>query len=602
MRPPVRTSPWPWAVAAAGYLIVAIALSWPLVLHHDTAVIGFPNVDAIDTLVLRGLVDEVLRSGDGLARGVWYPTGLPVADLVPNRVDHLLASALAAWVPFPSGETVWWLLVLTANGLAGHRLGHQLGGSHAAGLLVGLGWGFSDALLREANLHHAPQSLAFAVPLYFAAWLRALSDEGRVRDAVAAGLWMAVAALSYWYTALFLVVGTLPLLRGALRGWKRVLLAVGVTLALAGPEALDVMARRASLPQPPSAGWAAPEGPRAHVPPIEAVEVDSSVDLRAVLQPGPLDRSNLIPASLLLAALLATRRRRLPWLAVSALGVVMILGPYVTWADRVVLVGDRLLSLPFRWLGELHPAIDRLTWPQRWGLLIPLGLAAVASQGRRPALVAVVVLAETVLRSGNAPLQTHDLATRLPWRALEVTDGAVLALPLRRWERRSDVALQARFHGRPVLNGMQLPPAVLEPESWDAWAEGQPFIGAMKALEDNNAVDVTEEDLARLSAAGVGAITLDVGPEANLTPRRERQVRVLLEPLLGEPVDRGAFLVWWLVPPERELPSLAEPDAWRAQERARIEAFVPPDLAYGLPPLWPKLGEKERSRPKPRRR
>ena len=139
----------------AAYLLLAACLSWPLAAAGG--LVGYPNVDATDTVALRGMVVDLLSSGGGVSDGAYFPTGYPVLQLTPNLADHLTGAPLAA-LGFPLGDRLWWLLVLAAVGAAGHHLGRQLGGSHGAGALAGAALLCSEAVLREANLHHALHS------------------------------------------------------------------------------------------------------------------------------------------------------------------------------------------------------------------------------------------------------------------------------------------------------------------------------------------------------------------------------------------------------------------------------------------------------------
>ena len=113
----------------------------------------------------------------------------------------------------------------------------------------------------------------------------------------------------------------------------------------------------------------------------------------------PADRASGVCLVLLAAAVAAgvVRRRagqRQPWalLGVAALGAVMGMGAYLKWGEVPVMLGEGLVPLPFRWLGALHPALERLSWPERWGLLMPLGLAAFAARAPKPWLLAAALL------------------------------------------------------------------------------------------------------------------------------------------------------------------------------------------------------------------
>ena len=99
----------------AGYFGLAIAMTWPLGLHLGTALPGWPNIDAFDTTLLRGVVGELLTHPWDMPHTslVYWPSGYPIMWLVPNAMDHLSGSLLGV-LPFPWSDNLWWLLTLTA--------------------------------------------------------------------------------------------------------------------------------------------------------------------------------------------------------------------------------------------------------------------------------------------------------------------------------------------------------------------------------------------------------------------------------------------------------------------------------------------------------
>ena len=173
-----------------------------------TALLGFPNIDMWDTVMLRGVIADLLAHPTQLptSNAIFYPTGYPVLQLTPNLLDHLLGAPLAWTLPFPLSDSVWWLLVLMADGLAAHRLGRRLGNSEGAGWLATVAFLLSEPIAREANLHHAPQALVFWAPLLVITLLD-LRERPSTRLAVAAGALLALGALSYWYLGVFLATG-----------------------------------------------------------------------------------------------------------------------------------------------------------------------------------------------------------------------------------------------------------------------------------------------------------------------------------------------------------------------------------------------------------
>ncbi len=564
-----------WLGAALVYVALAVAVTWPLVTVIRHSLPGYPNVDALDTSALRGLVSELVVEGSWpSSQGAFFPTGYPVATLAPNVVDHLLGAPFALALPFPLGDSLWWLLVLVGNGLCGHHLGRTLGGGHRAGLLVGAAWMLGEPSLREANLLHAPQAILWFPALYLASFWRATAADGRARDAVWAGLFMALTALTYWYAALFVAVGSVPLAIARAR-LRRIAGAAAVAALLALPVLGGTTMHR--LPVADGADQAGLEGLVA-VPPQERMEAEHGSDPLGVFRQGPLDRSNLVPLTLLAAALLGARRREArPLLAAAGLGWVFLLGPYPKWGEEVV----SAVPLPFQWLGELHPALDRLSWPERWGLLMSLGLVGCAAWAPRPALWALLVTLEVFLRSGNAPLQVHDLSHQAPWRALEGAEGAVVELPLgplgpdrpKRYfqatRRIRQAALHRRFHGRDLVNPLVLPPGLRGSEAWREWVHEQPLLAKILVLEGGKTASATEDEVHALRASGVAALALNLDSAAEVSPRRAERYVDLFAATLGAPDDRGAYLVWWLARPDGLPDPPPDPQLWRDEAATR---------------------------------
>lgn len=578
----------------AGYLALAAGLTWPLAAGLS-GLPGYPNVDAVDTVALRGLVARLLLDPD--AAPIYFPAGYPVLELTPNLADHLLGAPLVWWLPFPGSDGLWWLAVLGFVGAAAHHLGRQLGGSHGAGLLAGVGLLSAEAVAREANLHHAPQVLSAGfAPLYLAALLRCLAPRGRPRDGLAAGLSLAGAAISYWYMGLFLAAASLPLLveaglrrrldRPALR--RLGLAAAGCAIPAAGP-LLWTLSRARSLPLAGAAGQAAAPIPRA-----AQLAFEHGGDPALLLRFTPADRSSGLALALIAAAAAGwiVRRRRgepAPWglLAAAALGWLMALGPYLKWGEQPVLLSGRPIALPFRWLGQLHPALERLSWPERWALLTPLSLAAIAARAPRPTAWALLIGLELLARSQNLPLAYTDLRYERPWEALAEAGGAVLELPLiRQWRSASLPARHARWHGRPVVNPLLLPPGHRAPEAWQAWVRQEALPAAIQALEHSGERrPLSPADGAALRAQGVGAVALDL-LAYGVSPARVAGYRALLDPALGPPEDRGALLVWWLGPAPEAPPPPADPERWRAALRRHLARRPPPELETLIQTLW----------------
>lgn len=562
---------------------------------------GYANVDLWDTVMLRGVVADALATPGSLPQGdaVFFPVGYPVLQLTPNLLDHLSAAPLVALLPFPLADSLWWLLVLTLNGLAAHHLGRRLGQSEGAGWLAAAAFVLSEPVAREANLHHAPQAMVFWGPWFVVALLE-LRERPQARTAVAAGALLALGGLSYWYFALFLGLGCLPLLVGLP---LRALVPLGATAAALGVPALAPfllswgdIPLTAGAEAPPALGLPAALAP---LGPKEAFVAWHGADPLFPLRRGPMDVSNRVSLSLLVAAALGLRRGpRLPWLWMAGLGGLMVLGPVLQWRGTLPLVGGQPVSLPFAWLGELHPFLARLTWPERWGILISLGLAAAAARAPRPGLWALVVAAEAFLVSRNLPLQATDLRHRTCQAALAPAllergrAGAVLELPLRRPGLQAQrPGVHRRLHRRDLVNPILLPPGAQPPAPWLAWQSEQPVLAAIGELESGRwPEDPGAQAVQALRAAGVGVIVLDADPGAVQTRGGLNRHQEGLTRVLGPPIDLGCALVWWLDTDSRPPAGLPDGDAWRERARAWKAAHPPPELDTLISPAQDRGG------------
>ena len=80
--------------------------------------LGFPNVDGMDTAMLRAAFARALENPTLMPWSDWvyFPTGFPVLHLMPNWLDHLSAYPLVRGLPFPLADNVWWWLVMAGGG------------------------------------------------------------------------------------------------------------------------------------------------------------------------------------------------------------------------------------------------------------------------------------------------------------------------------------------------------------------------------------------------------------------------------------------------------------------------------------------------------
>ncbi len=552
----------------------------------------------MDTAMLRALTADAWLSPDGLTRRVFFPEGFDPFVVTPNILDHLTALPLVIALPWPLSDNLWWWAILLTNGLAAHFLGWSIGRSHGTGALAGIAFMTSEAVLREANLHHAPQAMLAWAPLLLAALLLP-ADKIRYRTALAAGACLAVGALSYWYAGLFAVLAMAPLL---VRQKPRYLaMGAGLVLTMCLPSLLPQLLDWGNHPITTGASLAPPRD--VHESFQSLAEADQFVAWHGVdplfwLREVTPDTSNRIPITLLVAAALGARawsprhRRNLIWITV--LGSIMVLGPVLRWEDAVVLIDGSPIPMPFAAFRALHPVTERLTWPERWGWLIPLGLIALACRAPRPTLLAGMLLLENALLSPNLPLQSDDLRYGTCWAQIPAGERAIIELPLDRGLRSARAALHGRMHGRPVVNPVLLPPGMRAPEAWEVWVQSSALMEYLAKVERGRTPpDPGVEAIQEAQTAGIGAIALEVEPGHGLRASRQSRVRTILGQHLGPPIDLGCAWIWWLDPEVGAPSPLDDPETWREGATQWKTDHPAPALELLIQPMWDALRQPD---------
>ena len=302
----------------------------------------------------------------------------------------------------------------------------------------------------------------------------------------------------------------------------------------------------------------------------------------------PMDITNRVGLVVLFAAVLGAlrtpprQRRAFAWLA--GLGAVMVLGPVLLWRADPVTIAGHTITMPFQWLRDVHPFLARLTWPERWGVLISLGLAALAARAPRPGLLAVLATVEAFVVSANLPLQSTDLRTQTCLAQLAPRSaadrGAVLELPLKRpGLLATRPGVHRRLYRRPMVNAVLLPPGATPPKAWLDWQQGQPLLQANAQLEEGHwPADPGAAAVQQLRDAGITAIILDTDPGAVQTRGGLNSSRAGLTKLLGPPIDLGCAMVWWLSTETAPPQGMADGDAWREQAWKYKQAHPQPEV------------------------
>ncbi len=196
------------SAAIVGYLLLSIAVTWPLTLHLTTHLTGSPSGDTgvyvWNTWVFRheivehGRLPYVTDTLLGLTGG---------ADLSLHNYTvfaDLISFPVQPWLGVVGAFNLSYLVNVALAGYAAFLLIRRLAGRDAEAWLAGALFAASPVLVARGTAHF---SLVAAAPLpLFTLFLIAYLDGGRARHAVAAGLTVAWAALCDSYYPVFCVL------------------------------------------------------------------------------------------------------------------------------------------------------------------------------------------------------------------------------------------------------------------------------------------------------------------------------------------------------------------------------------------------------------
>lgn len=481
------------------YLVLTLALTFPLVLHLGDALPG-DSFDAWQNYwnswwLKQSLVEQ--PRNPLFTDLLYHPTGVGLYFHTLNPFDGIVTLPLqlagnlfiaynaAVLLAFAAGGLGTYLLALTTlapHTLAGRRIFWP---AFTAGLI------FTFAPYHLAHLLGHMQLIALQwIPFYLLSLRRGLLHARRGRltpaDWMRPGLFLILVGLCDWYYVLYcLIFSALALLaalislprdgsawRGALLRTLAIPTAAGLVFGLALSPWLLPMARQAQASAFMAAGRA------------EAIRL--SADLLAFVTPSgfhPLwgqavrvwaDRTftgslseytvflGFVPLGLAALGLRSDWRRTRFWLLTALSFGLLALGPALHVAGRTdLLPGGAELTLPHAWLFENFSFMRIARSVSRYSVMVMLALGVLAAHGlaalqaRRPSLRLLgPLLAGLVLfEFWPAPYPISPPDTPAWYQTLAQTSGrgAVLNLPMN-WDRPGYLLYQT-VHGRPLTVG-----------------------------------------------------------------------------------------------------------------------------------------------------
>lgn len=488
------------SLAALISALLAVFLTWPVVLRPAEVLVGHPGNDTWNHVWGHWWV------GFELSQGFWplrtelinFPRGGTL-----YYIDTTQAVLFAPFTILFGPEVGYNLTVLFGLALAGFGawlLARRVTGDPYASVLALVVYGAAPHLVGQSYNGISETVCAGWLPITLWALVE-LMDRPTLARALRLGLLGGITMLTSWYYGILAgIAGVVLILWMALRRrehlpWSRFLplasLSGAVALVLVGPMLLLF---RLSLSADDAVVTRDPDFVRTSL-------INHNItDLAAFFYPSDRPSPDLkalygeelviiiylgwVALGLLAYAWFGARRRRVlaPWLVLGAIFFVFSLGPYLNiGGDYRTLFGHRV-PLPFLALFNALPLFDRISHPFRFvtGVSLVLGLGAAVgarhllrhwSAPRRAlavALLSAAVIVETAVAS-PADLPVPHSLSRIPaaYEAmrLDPVPGAVLDLPLAvpNLERAVYVWYQAG-HQRPIPWGLNdpMPKALLD--------------------------------------------------------------------------------------------------------------------------------------------
>lgn len=530
-----------------------------------TRFLGREYVDAWGTQWFYWFVGRQVEAGEGMGHTTlfFFPWGKDIyLHTGGNVLDGFLAWPVRWLVGPVAGYNLFILGIVATNVWAMRRLLLGLKVKPEPAALAAVFFGFNPWALHELRDGRPTQALLLFTLLFLSDYL-ALDTDRRRWLPVRAGIWLALAGLTYWYNALFagMAAGVLALWRVAgarRRAWMfgRHAAAGLVALLLVAPFALpmlgsDEVPGLLSVETWTLTSWAPTtrEGVNIGLYTFDPGSLGSG--FFALKDDGGLaflrEDTNVYAPQLvlfLLGLLLAPGRMRAAGAVLVGVGLLISMGPEVGGVPNPA----------YHALVHSSSIFQRLWWPSRALVLAQLGggiLAGFAfARLRGLAPLAAVGLAgwwiAELRLSELGPMATWEAGIPAGYRCLgEAEDGAILELPYAHTQAH---LYYQTVHGRSMFGGMVEDNLVFAPPEQVAYRSDNSFVAVLldQAGEGEKAPVYTPADREALHTLGYKWVVLDkrayldVGDTSARVGRslegRARWVRRSLTNLLGAPV------------------------------------------------------------------
>jgi hypothetical protein len=387
--PTLGVRPHLWALF--GYFLLALVVTYPLILHFTAAVPGELIADRDQHLW------DIWWIGDALSRFtspfhtdmLYYPYGVDLYYHALGLSHGLIGVVPLALLGLPAAYNTVVLAAFILSGYGAFRLCLLITKHSAAAFLGGVVFAFMPYTLDALKGQTEVLSVQW-MPFYAEAWIRAWRG-GKLSHMVAAGLFLALAAYGSLYYAVYLLLFTAAYIlyslfassdrAGVLKGaWRPTVLVGSVTLALTLPLIIGLVKDY--------------NNPLLEVPAEEGHILSHSADLLTLFSPSPnhpllsdpkaqgthssddIAMGYFAFALAVIGATTAWRKKGTRfWVALGVVALVLSLGPQLQVGSTVTGV-----PMPFALLEGL-PGISAIGKVSRFLVLTRLCMAVLAAWG-----------------------------------------------------------------------------------------------------------------------------------------------------------------------------------------------------------------------------
>lgn len=521
-----RRIPWAHLGALLGYVLLAVAVTWPLAEQVTTHFAG-DDVDVWMNQWADWWTEKALRERLAFyyTDYLFYPQGTSLVFHSFTHVNTAISLLLAPLIGHLAAYNITIYLAYVLSGFGMYLLVEYLTGCRAAAFVAGLVFAFHPYHIYE-SVHPVLVTTQW-IPLFVLALIRMLRETGsrRFKHLLLAALWFVLNALSSWHLMTFLAVWiALYLVYGSLfertewaPGASRYLLLLSVIIGLAMLPLLWPILREHLTADAAYMGVDVEQGLAndllSFLLPSNGNPVLGSLvsDIRQRVGPVRIRPSYLgcVPLALAVVGAASSRRTTRFWWIAGFVFLLLSLGPQIRWC------GTPLHAFRLPWAGAVvglwrHPFRFDLLLLFSLSVLVGFGARSVwlwtVPRGRPIAGLTLVLLAGFLLLEYAVrpfPTMRPRYSPFLDRLAEEEGEFAVADFPMGRQQAKHHMFYQT-IHGHRIADGH----VSRTPHDAYAFVDANPLLGSLRAGIAPDARLGIEEELATLASQGIRYIIL----------------------------------------------------------------------------------------------